>query len=71
MFYVEGQLGVEIKRGDFDDFDLKDETYAMDPVGSIGVGLWIARQLGIAASFGLSNDLWRYVNLGVSLRFGG
>lgn len=71
MFYVEGQFGVEIKRGDFDDFDLKDETYAMDPAGSVGVGLWIARRLGIAASFSLSNDLWRYVNLGVSLRFGG
>lgn len=71
MFYVEGLLGVEIKRGDFDYFDLKDETYKMDPVGSIGVGLWIARRLGIAASFGLSNDLWRYGNLGVTFRIGG
>ncbi len=70
-FFVEGLGGVEIKRGDFDDFDFKDETYAIDPVASVGVGLRVAQRLGVAASFSLSNDLWRYVNLGVSYRFGG
>lgn len=70
-YYVEGLLGVEIKRGDFDVFDLKDETYAMDPVASVGGGVWVAQRLGIVASFSLSNDLWRYANLGVTLRFGG
>ena len=70
-FYVEGLLGVEIKRGDFDVLDLEGETYTMDPVGSVGGGIWITRRLGVVASFSLSNDLWRYANLGVSLRFGG
>lgn len=70
-YYVEGLLGVEIKRGDFDVFDLKDETTAVDPVGSIGGGYVIARSLAVVASFGVSNDLWRYANLGISLRFGG
>ena len=70
-YYVEGLLGVEIKRGDFDYFDLEDETYAADPVGSVGVGYLVARSLAVVASFGVSNDLWRYANLGVSIRFGG
>ncbi len=70
-FFVEGLGGVEIKRGDFDDFDFKDETYAMDPVASVGGGILISRRLGVVASFGMSNDLWRYANLGVTFRFGG
>jgi len=70
-FYVEGLLGVEIKRGDFDYFDSKDETYTTDPVGSFGVGYLVARGLAVVGSFGLSNDLWRYANLGISIRFGG
>ena len=70
-YYVEGLLGVEIKRGDLDVFDLEDETTAIDPVGSMGGGMWVTHRLGIVASFGVSNDLWRYANLGVSLRLGG
>ncbi len=70
-FYVEGLLGVEIKRGDFDYFDLKGETFKTDPVLSTGAGYTVTRGLAIAASFSLSKDLWRYANLGVSYRFGG
>ncbi len=70
-FYVEGLLGVEIRRGDFDVFDLEDETFQTDPVLSTGAGYTVTQGLAIVASFSLSNDLWRYANLGVSYRFGG
>ena len=70
-FYVEGLLGVEIKRGDFDVFDLKGETTAADPVASFGGGFAVTRRLAVVGSFGVSNDLWRYANLGISIRFGG
>ena len=68
-YYVEGLVGVEIKQGDFDFFDLKDETFAFDPLVSFGGGILVARRLGLVASFGLSSDLWRYANAGVSYRF--
>lgn len=70
-YYVEGLLGVEIKRGDFDVYGFEDETITTDPVASIGGGMWVSQQLGVVVSFAMSNDLWRYVNLGVSFRFGG
>ncbi|MDD9947979.1 MAG: hypothetical protein OXU48_00440 [candidate division Zixibacteria bacterium] len=72
FFYIEGLLGVEIKRReDFDNYDLMVKSYATDPLGSIGVGINAWRDFALVASFGMSNDLWRYVNLGVSYRFGG
>ena len=72
FFYVEGLLGVEIKRReDFDQYDLMVKSYATDPLASFGVGINFWRDSALVASFGMSNDLWRYVNLGVSYRFGG
>ena len=70
-FYTEGLLGLEIKRGDLVIDGDMDGTHAIDPVLSIGGGYAIAESLSIIASFGMSNDLWRYANLGVSIRFGG
>ena len=69
-YYVEGLFGMEIKRGDFDIFDLQDETLMTDPVASVGGGMWVSQRLGVSASFGMSNDLWRYANLGIAFRFG-
>ena len=69
-FYMEGLLGVEIKRGDFDDYDFKDETYKTDVIASFAGGFSVGRGLTVVASFNMSNDLWRYANLGVSYRFG-
>lgn len=70
LFYVDGVFGLEIKRGDFDVFDFKDETFKLDPVLSVGGGFRIVQRLAVVASFSMSNDLWRYANLGVSFRFG-
>ena len=69
-FYLEGLIGVEFKRGDFDYYDFKDETYITDMLTTFGGGISVWRGLGIAASFSMSNDLWRYGNLGLSYRFG-
>lgn len=70
LFYVDGVLGLEIKRGDLDYIDLKDETFTLDPVFSIGGGFRVVPAIAIVASFSMSNDLWRYANLGISYRFG-
>lgn len=70
-FYVEGHLGLEIKRGDLDYYDLKDETITTHPVLGVGAGFSVSRRLALVASLGVSNDLWRYANLGVSIRLGG
>ena len=72
FFYIEGLLGVEIKRReDFDNYDLMVKSYSTDPLASIGVGINAWRDFALVASFGMSNELWRYVNLGVAYRFGG
>lgn len=70
LFYAEGLLGLEIKRGDLDYLDSKGETSTIAPVLSVGAGYTVAQGLALIASFGMSNDLWRYANLGVSYRFG-
>lgn len=62
---------MEIKRGDFDDYDFKDETFTADPLVSVCDGFVVTRGSAIVASFSMSEDLWRYANLGVSYRFGG
>ncbi len=69
-FYVEGLLGVEIKRGDFDTYDFEDETFKSDVIAAVAGGISVGRGLSVVASFNMSNDLWRYANLGVSYRFG-
>ena len=69
-FYVEGLLGVEIKRGDFDYFDFEDETFKAAVLASIGGGISVGQGLGVIASFSFSNDLWRYASLGLSYSFG-
>lgn len=69
LFYTEGHLGLEIKRGDLDPFDDKDQTLTIHPVLAIGAGFSVSPRLALVASLGLSNDLWRYANLGVSYRF--
>lgn len=71
LFYTEGLLGVEIKRGDLVIDGNMDETYAIAPVLSVGGGYTIAGRLSIIATFGMSNDLWRYANLGFAVRLGG
>ena len=70
LFYTEGLLGVEIKRGDLVIDGNMDGTYSVDPVLTIGGGYTIGSRLSIIASFGMSNDLWRYANLGVAIRLG-
>ena len=70
LFYTEGLLGLEIKRGDLDYTDSKGATTTIDPVLSVGGGYAIAGRLSIIASFGMSNNLWRYANLGVAIRLG-
>ena len=69
-YYVEGLIGVEIKRGDFDFRDLEDETYKTDVLASIGGGITVVRGLSVIASFSFSHDLWRYASLGLSYSFG-
>lgn len=71
LFFTEGLLGVEVKRGDLDYTDQKDETFSLAPVFSVGAGYMIAGRLSIVGSFGMSNDLWRYANLGIAIRLGG
>ena len=72
FFYIEGLLGVEIKRREnFDKYDLMVKSYSTDPLASFGVGINPWRDFAFVASFGMSNELWRYVNLGVSYRIGG
>lgn len=68
-FYTEGHLGLENKLGDLDHFDGKDETFTIHPVLSVGAGFSVSRNLALVASLGLSTDLWRYANLGVTYRF--
>ena len=68
LFYTEGHLGLEIKRGDLDPFDDSDQTLTIHPVLAIGAGYSVSTRLALIASLGLSNDLWRYANLGVSVR---
>ncbi|MCY3556657.1 MAG: hypothetical protein OXH56_15185 [Gemmatimonadetes bacterium] len=68
-FYVEGLVGVEIKRGDLDQ-DTEVESLTPHPVFSVGAGYSVSPRLALIASFGLSQDLWRYANLGVSYRIG-
>ncbi|MCY3713838.1 MAG: hypothetical protein OXH02_11155 [Gemmatimonadetes bacterium] len=67
-FYVEGLVGLEIKRGDLDQ-DTEIESLTPHPVLSIGAGYAVSRRLALIASLGMSKDLWRYGNLGVSYRF--
>ena len=69
-FHVEGHLGLELKRGDLVYFDAKDETITIHPVLAVGAGFSVSRRLALVASLGLSKDLWRYANVGVSYRFG-
>ena len=69
LFYTEGHFGLEIKRGDLDPFDDKDQTLTIHPVLAIGAGFSVSPRLALVASLGLSTDLWRYANLGVSYRF--
>ena len=72
FFYIEGLLGVEIKRREgFDNYDLMVKSYSTDPLASFGVGINPWRDFAFVASFGMSTDLWRYANLGVSYRIGG
>lgn len=66
-FYVEGLVGTEIKRGDLDQ-DTEVESLTPHPVFSVGAGYTVSRRLTLIASFGMSKDLWRYANLGVSIR---
>ena len=68
-FYTEGHLGLEGKLGDLDHFDGKDETFTIHPVLTVGAGFTVSSRLALVASLGLSTDLWRYANLGVSYRF--
>lgn len=70
-FYTEGLLGLEVKQGDLEIDENMDEITAIDPVLSIGGGYAISSRLSLIASFGMSNDLWRYANLGIAIRFGG
>lgn len=70
-FYTEGLVGLEVKRGDLDIDDKMDEISSIDPILSVGGGYTISERLSIIASFGMSNDLWRYANLGVAIRLGG
>ena len=69
LFYVEGVAGLEIKRGDLDR-DTEVESLTPHPVFSVGAGYTVSRRLTLIASFGMSQDLWRYANLGVSYRIG-
>ena len=69
-FYVEGLIGVEIKRGDFDYYDMEDEKFKSALLASFGGGAVIWPGLAIVASFNMSSELWRYANLGLSYRFG-
>ena len=68
LFYTEGHMGLEIKRGDLDPFDDNDQTLTIHPVLAIGAGYSVSQRLALIASLGLSSDLWRYANLGVSIR---
>ena len=67
-FYTEGYVGLENKLGDLDHFDGKDETFTIHPLLAIGAGFSVSQRLALVASLGLSKDLWRYANLGVSIR---
>lgn len=69
LFYTEGHFGLEIKRGDLDPFDDSDQTLTIHPVLAIGAGYSVTPRLALIATLGLSTDLWRYANLGVSYRF--
>jgi hypothetical protein len=68
-FYTEVHLGLENKLGDLDHFDGKDETFTIHPALTVGAGFSVSPRLALVASLGLSTDLWRYANLGVSYRF--
>lgn len=69
LFYVEGLAGLEIKRGDLDR-DTEVESLTPHPVFSVGAGYTVSQRLSLIALFGMSTDLWRYANLGVSYRIG-
>lgn len=70
LFFEVG-LGCEFKRGHVA-FDVENEEVSQTAfLGSVGAGMFLWRGVGFAGSYNVSQDSWKYGNVGLVYRFGG